>query len=256
MDYFDEKDIAKLIKAQDKEIEVYVQSLVKEIDSLLSQVTRQIKPDAKLSELLSILNQLSTQNLPEKIKIKLRDAVGLYQSRVKTVGEMIQQASTVSTVFNDNDDALVKAIFENDIAIQLTTINQTFGEFKQAVFRGVYTNGLPQLPELQASLGERLSGVLNTQTNTQLAGFQRSIHIQKADELELQYFLYAGSLIKSSRPFCIQRSGRIYTTKEAMTWDNKQGLPTIPYLGGYNCRHTMVFMSQEKAISMGYRSGI
>jgi hypothetical protein len=111
------------------------------------------------------------------------------------------------------------------------------------------------LPELQANLNERLEGKLRTQANTQLAGFQTSLTIKKADDVGLRYFKYSGNIIKTTRKFCERRAGKIFTIEEAQTWQQEQGqgLPVIPYLGGYNCRHSMVFMTEDRALKMGYK---
>lgn len=68
------------------------------------------------------------------------------------------------------------------------------------------------------------------------------------DEIGLDHYYYAGTLIVTSRSFCKSRVGRAYTKKEVETWaglewegkiswTDKKSIFTL--LGGYNCRHQL-----------------
>jgi len=75
-----------------------------------------------------------------------------------------------------------------------------------------------------------------------------SINMQVADELDLQHFIYAGTEIKSTRPFCEERIGGAFTREEAEAWSKedwkgKSG-PFFPNRGGYNCRHKIAWISE------------
>ena len=76
-----------------------------------------------------------------------------------------------------------------------------------------------------------------------------SINMQVADELDLQHFAYLGTEIKSTRQFCQDRIGGVFTRAEAEAWDNedwggKSG-SFFPNRGGYNCRHEIGWISEE-----------
>jgi hypothetical protein len=68
------------------------------------------------------------------------------------------------------------------------------------------------------------------------------------DEIGLDHYYYAGTLIVTSRAFCKSRVGRAYTKKEVeawagldwegkISWTDKRSIFTL--LGGYNCRHQL-----------------
>jgi hypothetical protein len=66
-----------------------------------------------------------------------------------------------------------------------------------------------------------------------------------------QYFLYGGTVMKRTRPFCRERAGNVYTVEEAKKWNSLefQGKST-PYnffidRGGYNCRHSINYITKE-----------
>ena len=73
-------------------------------------------------------------------------------------------------------------------------------------------------------------------------------------EIGLKFAFYQGGLIESSRPFCEQRNGKVYSESEIMSWEflDFKGKPEIGYspiadLGGYNCRHRLDWISDELA---------
>lgn len=86
----------------------------------------------------------------------------------------------------------------------------------------------------------------------------RSLQGIAADRLGLKAYLYQGGLIKSSRPFCVKRNGKVWTDAEIRTWGTAKDATggytnkaagefsgkTDPYdpmvdCGGHSCRHTL-----------------
>ncbi len=80
---------------------------------------------------------------------------------------------------------------------------------------------------------------------------QRSIDKNLADTYAMNCFVYEGNLIKDSREFCIEHLGKIICRDEieeieGQDWAGKN--PDIPFelsLGGYNCRHTAMWIPDE-----------
>lgn len=75
-----------------------------------------------------------------------------------------------------------------------------------------------------------------------------------ANDLGLQAFIYSGNKIRTTRPFCKARAGKVFLIEEAMKWKNLQFQgKTSPYnplsdLGGYNCRHGIRYISNSEAL--------
>jgi len=72
--------------------------------------------------------------------------------------------------------------------------------------------------------------------------------MQISEDLGIQYYYYAGTKIKTTRSFCENRYGKVYTKKEVQEWANLTWQGKVPgtdknsifyYRGGYNCRHTL-----------------
>jgi hypothetical protein len=76
-----------------------------------------------------------------------------------------------------------------------------------------------------------------------------------AADLDMDNYLYAGTVISDSRPFCASRAGKYFTRKEVeswgnlSTWDGKvpgtNSSNIFTYRGGYNCRHYLIPVPEE-----------
>lgn len=88
------------------------------------------------------------------------------------------------------------------------------------------------------------------------AQVNRLIAAQYAEELGLEYFIYNGGIIETSRTFCIEKNGKVFSSKEADKWKEEPTLTAVPSIetydwrteaGGYNCRHSIDYISKETA---------
>jgi hypothetical protein len=81
----------------------------------------------------------------------------------------------------------------------------------------------------------------------------RTINLEYADRLKLNYAVYSGTLIETSRPFCQARNNKVFSREEIEGWQDLEfdGKPAVydPFtdLGGYSCRHHLNFISDEIA---------
>lgn len=117
-------------------------------------------------------------------------------------------------------------------------------------------------------------------TNDSFAIADRSYTSILSDELDNDWFYFSGTIIKTTRCFCKERVGNYYHYKEIESWGAGQNLGTCDngdgtwggeidgtnestiysYLGGYNCLHSLIPVSEsivpesdkERAISLGF----
>jgi len=94
------------------------------------------------------------------------------------------------------------------------------------------------------------------------ANSDRSYNSQIADELDIEWFLWAGGEIATSRCFCIERHGKYYHYKEIEAWGRLENIgdcrtdtgwagmnrstnekTIFTYAGGYGCLHTVAGVS-------------
>jgi len=79
-----------------------------------------------------------------------------------------------------------------------------------------------------------------------------SIALYIANERKLNTFLYKGSLVKDSRPFCVEHAGQILTRADAeyfntIDWKGKiQGVDFLIVAGGFSCRHFIKWLPNTK----------
>lgn len=80
-----------------------------------------------------------------------------------------------------------------------------------------------------------------------------------AQQLDLQYFIYEGTVIDTTRAFCKKRAGKVYSVAETTDWKNDHDLidkatkaqyrPLIER-GRYNCRHQIRYISEALALKL------
>ena len=103
------------------------------------------------------------------------------------------------------------------------------------------------------NVGGKLGGHYRTfinDTYQQIDNLEASLY---ADAIGMQAAYYLGGTINTSRKFCRQRNGNLYTTEEIESWQdlkwqgkNKNYNP-LTDMGGYNCRHRYRYISNKQA---------
>lgn len=73
-----------------------------------------------------------------------------------------------------------------------------------------------------------------------------------ATKLGMDYAIYEGGLIKTSRKFCKEHNGNVYTRDEIMAFDPKEAIPANynpeTDLGGFGCRHHLNWIPYAVAV--------
>lgn len=89
----------------------------------------------------------------------------------------------------------------------------------------------------------------------------RSNSLIYANELDLNSFYYGGGLIKTSRKMCLNNNGKIFTRSQAEKWrsleeitkmygDNLSDYNPLVDMGGFGCRHTPDWITEDLAKSL------
>lgn len=91
--------------------------------------------------------------------------------------------------------------------------------------------------------------------------YKRNITFKVAEDKGFKYFKYQGTEMDTTRCFCLQRIGQIYTIDEMKKWANLKWDGKIPgtnssnifsRLGGFGCLHTAVPVSESLAKQRGF----
>jgi BMFP domain-containing protein YqiC len=109
--------------------------------------------------------------------------------------------------------------------------------------------------QLQGELGAITKGgnlreTVNRAATAAVIGFGAAYLMSRSRQRNIKRFQYAGGTIETSREFCVEHDGNIYTEEEIyQIWDDdwrgkEEGDPFI-VRGGYNCRHFWVPVADE-----------
>lgn len=99
------------------------------------------------------------------------------------------------------------------------------------------------LPRLNRYVGQVAADALQQ--------FERNYVSAVSFDLKLEYFLFLGTSIDDTRPFCRSRVGKAFTKTEVDSWNRLDWTGKIPGvdvrigLGGYRCRHRLLPVSKE-----------
>lgn len=131
------------------------------------------------------------------------------------------------------------------------TAKMPLKEFKKQ-FRQTFT-----APPSQGGLGY-LERHYNTFAFDLFQAVDRQTQNQYAEDLGLKYAVYSGTIKDNTRPFCRKRVSHVYTRDEIDSWADlnfqgkfKAGYVPALHLGGYNCRHSLSWISDEILERMG-----
>ena len=112
-------------------------------------------------------------------------------------------------------------------------------------------SSLQTLVEGDETTNGAMQQYLRTYAYDTFSNVQRAVDLNIADTYQFNSFIYSGDIIKDSREFCIERVNGIFTREDlaewsTMDWKGKNwDVPVEISLGGYNCRHTLMWIPDE-----------
>ena len=236
---------------------------------------------AELMEILSMLNVTSGELVLDQANLLLVDELmneyylrlrnGKYGGQVSwLLNEMQIQKGLIDDFtklsYNAIASAQSQAVFASST---LTASRSLLGDDFKTGFINVIRDQVNTAIEGQANFNEFRSGLLQMfnnderdgqilnwvkqVTNDRFAGADRNYTVAIGNELGLEFVQYVGGLLQDSRDFCIERDKKYYHINEVYKWGDIsqwQGRyrNTTPdnitqWLGGYNCKHSIAFVS-------------
>jgi len=268
-----------LIK-QIQELQLAIESRMDEaLPRVFSKLSDQV---IDLASELSLDPKDRAKTLKELIKLKkdIADTIVTNAPYQVQVAEVIKGFEMLSELSNEyitlaigdfpEKKALYKAILESNIATTKDAllgagIRENFGTAIQEVLKD-NISGIGTRSELNKTLRKFIEGTpeesaflnryIKQTTNDAVMTFNSEYIQTIAEDLGVEYYLYAGTVISDSRAFCVSRSGRYFTTDQVKSWANLKGWDgrmkgtnsstIFIYRGGYNCRHQLWPVSKEQ----------
>jgi len=193
------------------------------------------------------------------MRVEIASAYSTYNNAVESVLETYQQAATnaitdlgVDFQFSRADVELLDAMV-SDTRVQLLQYGvANAAEISNATYLSVVTGGTMDDLILKTeqllvggtdARGRPLSMYAKTIASTNYMATNNVVNKRVGERLGVNKWKYTGTTIKDSRPFCVERAGKVFTTEEvnswnSLTWAGKAGDVWVN-CGGWNCRHTL-----------------
>ena len=225
------KEFRQLIE---RDVLKFKRSVIREIDYAF----RQLKNSGQDVDLKLLL---------DRVFKKLRISKTAQNILTKDVKEVQEKIAMLHDTYFEKDIKLVKQITFNDNDYEkLVAANQVdfslIDDTMRDAVKKEFTKGIRDeysFNKLRSDLLKRDVGdaTAYTQANTIVAQFDNAYMVENAQQAGIEKFKYDGTIKVNTRPFCRERIGKLFTLDELGKMDNKQGLPVLYSLGGYNCTH-------------------
>ena len=171
---------------------------------------------------------------------------------IKVINDEVYQSTIVGRPFNDvvkNIRSHINGVYQKsnqgEINELVDFINENkFVESQKTQVQSAVTKLQTEYAADRA--GENLRRYAGQIAHDSVMQFHGQFTVKKAKESGLKHFTYTGTLVRDSRPFCVNMVGRTLTEKEirdiwnSRSWAGKSSGDPFIVRGGYRCRHTWI----------------
>lgn len=178
---------------------------------------------------------------------KITDDFKTAKNQIKSNFKIVDEAVKFTSIDNEILQTLADGSYQEYLGLSGAAKNQVTQAMYNHVIAGdsfsdlVNTiNGALVGTAAKSVTGRSLAQYARLYARDQIMNFHNDVLLKKASDLEMDHFLYFGTIMGGTRKFCRRRVGNVYTKKEIDSWKYKwQGKsgPAFTHRGGYNCRH-------------------
>lgn len=250
------RQITDHVDAREARVEAFIARLDKFLSvNIIEILSGIIDGKASAEEAAVILGGLFTALEGLGLSDQLAELDQIYGRELRAVVSDLNAVVPKKVTLTEADGAVANALIDLDVSKVTGRLSTITDDVAALVMRNVIVGGAILPAELRDRISGTLLSTVQTETNTALASFYRTVTSKKAEEVGLSLFLYIGPDDKVTRPFCrhvLERDPAIYTRREIEQMDNGQGLDVMTSGGGYNCRHHWRPVSEDYAKELGY----
>lgn len=252
-----EKDLIKRASALDIRLSKYV------LNTLIP--TLELSSDGKVKNTQSNLNKINTASgLNSFVKsVVNKDLQQYYGSQFKDINAATEDyyghfspTGNAKKLIKNRGKATSKGFLQSLFANNMIVMS-----IQQTLRKGINSNqGVSDIKDLLESqiIGKEQKMGLVTSFHYQngyddFQAFSRTLDNDYSKALKLNYAIYQGGEIKTTRDFCEQRAGKVFNRETVLSWNTmewqgmKENNDILIDLGGYNCRHDLGWISYALA---------
>jgi hypothetical protein len=250
-------------KLQKKLFDLLVSKTLSELTVKDGEIAKTAKNFALINNIDRVFEELNQAGQSETIKLfgdrllNIQKYTASYYTATgftkKAIENALQKAKWIENAIGYNGKEIVKGgyldtLMSNEIVRQ---------EIKDLMLRNIVAK--TSIKDVQKELKGFVQGVgeqsgkleryYKQYASDVIKQVDESFNLQVADELGLNHFAYLGTEIKTTRQFCADRYGQVFTREEAEEWDKEdwKGKSGSFFInrGGYNCRHDIGWISEK-----------
>lgn len=264
------KELANLDEVPDEFINAVEKENKKVFDAVFKLLTELDQVDGNISPTAANLQriQLITNALSDALfDGGYLDAVKKYVKEFESHGEIIKDVFKKN--FQVKENPLYQEVIKNaqrntlklfdEAAIENVLATPVRDILTQSITTGMkfsdMTKNIKDFIEGSSEVDGRLVKYAKTYAHDSFTIFDRSFTQAVNKDVDVQFWEYAGNEIRDTREFCRDRVGKVYSNEEIKSWAAEDWQGKNPnttedtifnYLGGYNCRHTLLPVSEDR----------
>jgi hypothetical protein len=198
--------------------------------AVAAEIAALIRSGASPAEIDAAITEILTRDLPRE----------LTEDQLKEIARQRSRVLARATGYGKSDPdttAAAQALLGDQYAKTRSGVAASVvSSVRRSVARG-------ETPERVARRVESILKIArnhaDTIVRTASIATARTATLSRALEDGVRFFRYSGPTA-NQRPWCAERTGRVFSIDEIRAMDNGQGLSPEQYCGGWNCRHRWV----------------
>lgn len=190
-------------------------------------------------EIRALIQKHYDAGTPELIQRDLKKLLSKYKGlSMKRANVLRKKAETkllaefVKAKTPETASPLDKMLSTDYAVVQGKVNKKLVNAVNRGIRDGMSIKEMTDLIDRKAAIGKHKA---NTVARTARVAQNRVLKLKKGIAAGAKKFKFAGPA--PERDFCKKYHGKKLTIKEIIKLDNKQGLPVLVYMGGFNCKH-------------------